>query len=261
MTKEKQIIVEAQNLSYGYPNQEVFSQLSFNIYKKDFVGLIGANGAGKSTLIRLLLGLEKLQEGEVKLFSEPLHSFKDYGKIGYISQKASHFNPSFPGTVEEVVLANLYKPNTWFKKKTKETEAKLVEVLKQVDMLEYRHRLVGQLSGGQQQRILIARALIGNPELIILDEPTTGIDSKSEAAIYQLLHKLNQEKGVAILLISHDIGAVTVHAQRLFCMGADGFFEHKGHVELEGDFLDKLYGYKVVAHSHIRHHQKTCPYC
>lgn len=258
---KKEILLEAEQLSFTYGEHSIFKNLSFKIFEEDFIGLVGANGAGKSTLIKLLLGLEKLQHGSVKLLGKDISQFKEFGKIGYISQKAGHFNPSFPATVEEVVLANLYKKIGLFALPKKEHKEKVYEALKSVDMLDYKDRLIGQLSGGQQQRVLIARALVSEPRILFLDEPTIGVDSQNESAIYKLLQKLNQEKRMAIVLISHDIGAITVHTKRLFCMGADGFFEHKGHVELEGDFLDKLYGYKVVAHSHIHHHKDDCPYC
>lgn len=262
--QRESFLLEAKQVSFAYDKKAVFSNVSFQMKAREFVALIGANGSGKSTLIRLLLGLEKLQSGNISLMGTSIAKFKQWDQIGYISQKASHFNASFPGTVQEVVLANLYRSIGWGRWAKREHIEKMEEALELVGMQDYRRRLIGQLSGGQQQRVLLARSLVNQPKLLMLDEPTVSLDSKTEADIYRLLHELNQNKNIGIFLISHDLSAITIYARRLFCLGADGFFIHHGHTQLEADFLNKLYGYEVLAHSHNKkdqHHQDACPYC
>lgn len=243
--------IEVRDLGFSYGEEPVFRHLSLQVGRHEFVGLIGANGAGKSTLVRLILGLEKPTEGEVLLFGQKQESFRDWGRIGYVSQKAAAFNSAFPGTVREVVLANLYSKIGLLRRPKKEHHERVEEALCRVGMQDYSKRLIGQLSGGQQQRVFLARVLVNDPELILLDEPTVGIDARSEGELYQLLHKLNEENGMGVLLVSHDIGAVTVHTKRLLCMGADGFFEHDHIQPLDQATLKRIYGYSVYAHSHL----------
>lgn len=243
--------IEIRNLGFSYGEKVVFRHLSLSIMPDEFVGLIGANGAGKSTLVKLILGLEKPLEGEVFLFGQPREQFKAWSNIGYVSQKAASFNSSFPGTVEEVVMSNLYSSIGLLRRPKAIHRERVDEALTMVGMQDLKKRMIGQLSGGQQQRVFLARVLVNKPKFLFLDEPTVGVDAKSEGEIYQLLHHLNHKHGLGVLLVSHDIGAVTVHARRLLCMGADGFFQHNTKAPLAGDFLSKLYGYSVLAHSHL----------
>lgn len=243
MPKQPSLLLEAKGLGFSYGDKPVFQQVNLKLNRGEFAGLIGSNGAGKSTLIKVLLGLLKPTQGEVHKHTT--------ATLGYVSQKATAFNTSFPATVQEVVLANLCKQIGLFRRPRSIHYEQVEEALCAVGMQDHRHRLIGQLSGGQQQRVFLARALVNQPELLFLDEPTVGVDTKSEGEIYQLLHQLNEEKNLALLLISHDIGAVSIHVQRLFCMGADGFFEHDQVQALDNPFLSRLYGFSVLAHSHI----------
>jgi len=251
--------LEVKNLSFNYNEIAIFEDVSFDIPKGDYFGIIGSNGSGKSTLIKLFLNLISPCKGEIKIVGHSVKNFPDWSKVGYISQKAISFNMSFPATVEEIVTSNIYrKPgfNLNFKGQYKE---KVYNALKIVDMEDKAGKLIGNLSGGQQQRIFIARMLVNNPEIVFLDEPTTGIDAKSEEAVYCLLAKLNQELGMTIVMVTHDISAITVHANRIGIAGNKSVKIVNPEEEITDELLDELYGYKINLHLH-KHECTNCHY-
>ena len=243
-------LMEVNNLNFGYNEQLILRDISFSVNKGDFLGIIGANGSGKSTIIKLLLKILIPINGDISLLGENINSFKLWNKIGYVSQKANSFNGSFPATVEEVVQANLYSSIGLFKFPNKPHKEKVHNVLVKVGMQDYGKRLIGNLSGGQQQRVFIARSLVSEPEILLLDEPTVGIDAKSEEAVYCLLARLNKSLGLTIVMVTHDIGAITVHANRLICLGENGLFEHNPIDGLTKEFVTEIYGYGVNLHVH-----------
>jgi zinc transport system ATP-binding protein len=187
-----QSIIEINELSYRYEKDIVLENINISVPNGAFLAIVGPNGSGKSTLLKLILGLLKPQKGNIKLFGDPINRFKDWERIGYVSQKANSFNTGFPASVFEVVASGLTKKIGllhFFKKEDKE---KVLQALDAVDMLKYRNRNIGELSGGQQQRVFIARALVSDPKLLILDEPTVGIDVQNVNSFYQMLAELNK---------------------------------------------------------------------
>jgi zinc transport system ATP-binding protein len=204
-----------------------------------------------------VLGLLKPLAGEIMIFGERIGDFKSWDRTGYISQKAASFNSSFPATVEEVVAANLFSKVGLFRHLKKQHREQVQNALELVGMQDYTRRLIGNLSGGQQQRVFIARVLASSPEIMFLDEPTAGIDAKSEEAVYCLLARLNKELGITIVMISHDIGAITFHANKLACMGNKGLVLSKPGEEITEELINELYGYKVNLHIH-RHDCNNC---
>jgi len=210
-------IIEMNNVSFRYEDREVLSHINFAINEGDFIGLVGPNGGGKTTLVKLLLGIEKPTIGSIRLFGEKIHKFKNKSTIGYVSQKANSFNKGFPATVEEVVSMGL-TPKTGYFKRLKPTDKKRIkEVIDQVGMSNYASKNIGDLSGGQQQRIFIARALVSEPSILILDEPTVGIDAKNVETFFDLLDELNKQ-AITLLLVTHDIGTMTQHATDVACI-------------------------------------------
>ncbi|KKP63191.1 MAG: ABC-type Mn2+/Zn2+ transport system, ATP-binding protein [Candidatus Moranbacteria bacterium GW2011_GWF2_34_56] len=169
---------------------------------------MGPNGSGKTTLIKVILGLLEFREGSIKIFNQDLKNFKDWNKIGYVSQRMANFDNNFPLTVEEVVLMGRYSGKKLGGRITDEDRKLTQESLREVEMWDYRDSLIGDLSGGQMQRVFIARALASKPEIIFLDEPTTGIDEKSENDFYQLLQELNKKMGITLVIVSHDIDSL-----------------------------------------------------
>ncbi|WP_336786975.1 metal ABC transporter ATP-binding protein [Paenibacillus sp. MMO-177] len=199
-----QDIITLENVSFSYQNQTVHKGLNFSVKERDFIGLIGSNGAGKTTLLRMIVGLLKPESGTIRLFGQPVSQFKDWDRIGYVPQKNS-FNPLFPATVREVVLSGLYSRNKLFRKITKADQKKCDDALHAMNIEDLAMKRIGELSGGQQQRVFLARALINNPSLLILDEPTVGIDSETQAGFFHMIKHMHQHHNITFLMVSHDM--------------------------------------------------------
>jgi zinc transport system ATP-binding protein len=250
-------VIEVDGLSFGYGEKLLLENVDFSIEKGDFIGIIGPNGSGKSTLVKLLLGILKPMRGEIRILGESIHQIRQWGRVGYISQKANAFNSSFPATVEEVVGANLYSRVGLFKPLGKHHKEQIEHALSLVNMQDFRRSMIGNLSGGQQQRVFIARVLVSSPDIMFLDEPTVGIDAKTEEAVYCLLARLNQELGITIAMVTHDISAITIHANKLACMGEKGLYMHDTSKDFSEEELTRLYGYGVKLHVH-KHNCQNC---
>lgn len=250
-------VIEVKKLNFGYNGKAILKDVTFDINKGDFIGIIGPNGSGKSTLVKLLLGLLEPDNGGIKLFKQDIKEFKSWDKLSYVSQKANAFNTSFPATVGEVVGANLYSKVGLFKRIKNEHENVIDDALDIVGMKEYKNNLIGNLSGGQQQRVFIARAIVNNPQVIFLDEPTVGVDAKAEEIVYCLLADLNKSRDITIIIVTHDISAVTVHANKIACISNNKINIHNTKELADQKFLTDLYGYDVNIHAH----NHTCQNC
>lgn len=200
-------IIALDNVAFSFGSQRVMEQVSFLAQERDFVGLIGANGAGKTTLLRMIVGLLKPQHGEIRLFGTPIGQFKDWHLIGYVPQR-SHFNPLFPATVREVVLSGLYGRRKLLRRMTKDDAARAEDALSTLHIENLADKRIGALSGGQQQRVFLARALINNPKLLILDEPMSGIDTQTQQNFFHLLRHMHQHHNITFLMVSHDMEMV-----------------------------------------------------
>lgn len=215
-------IIYIENVSFGYNKDNILNDIMLSIDEGDFVGIVGCNGSGKSTLLKLLIGQLNPSKGKVKFFNEDISKSNNLDKIGYVSQISMSTGASFPATVEEIVMANLYSKIGFMKFPKKEHKEKVKEALKIVNMEDYSKRLIGNLSGGQQQRVMIARALVSEPKILILDEPTTGIDASSEEQLYNLLEKLNKESKITIIIVSHDFAKITKYTNKIFMVENNG---------------------------------------
>ncbi|ENH96884.1 zinc ABC transporter ATP-binding protein [Gracilibacillus halophilus YIM-C55.5] len=211
-------IVEVKNVSFRYEKEWAIEHVNFSIDKGQFLGLVGPNGSGKSTLIYLILGLIKPNKGSIRVFDESITHFNKWKEIGYVPQKANSFNTGFPASVLEVVKSGLVSRLGIFRFLKRKHTQKAIEALKIVDMEDFAKSNIGELSGGQQQRVFIARALVSDPSLLILDEPTVGVDTKHVTDLYDLLGRLNKKNGITLLMITHDIGTITEHATHVVSM-------------------------------------------
>lgn len=247
----KKPILEIQNLDFGYDEKKVLENVNLSVYEGDFVGVVGPNGSAKSTLLKLILGVLKPSYGSIQLFGTPLLQFKDWSKLGYVSQRARDFNLSFPATVQEIIAANIKHSMSLFKFKHKDQQKKIDELLEIVGMDKYKNKLIGQLSGGQQQRVFIARALANQPSLLFLDEPTVGVDVASQNQFYDLLKKLNKEFGMTLVMVSHDIGVISKQANRIACISNKQVYVHKSEEFNEKDYIHLTYGGQVELLEHI----------
>ncbi len=214
----KEAVLVGKNISFKYGNSVILEKCNFTINNGDFSVIIGANGSGKSTLLKICLGLLNPQEGEIELFGKPVNEFNDRDKIGYVSQRIDAFNKGFPATVEEVVRAPLYAKSKLFNRDKRQIGDLTDKALGIVGMQDYNDRLIGRLSVGQQQRVFIAKALINNPSMVFMDEPTAGIDNKSEKEFYNLLNELNNDKGITIIMVTHDYTDIKSMVNKVFCL-------------------------------------------
>ena len=205
---ETRTAIESHNLSFSYGTLPVLENVSFSVPEGSYTALIGANGAGKSTLLKLLLGELTPTSGSLSLLGQPIRSFRDWPRIGYVPQGTQAGYADFPASVSEVVSAGLYKKIGLFRFANASHRKEIARALSLVGMDGFEKRPIGDLSGGQRQRVLLARALAGQPSLLILDEPMTGVDAQNAAAFRELLHRLNRETGITVLLVTHDIRAV-----------------------------------------------------
>jgi zinc transport system ATP-binding protein len=211
-----QSIINVANLSYYYDSFASLDNISFTVDKGDFLGIIGPNGAGKTTLFECMLGIINDYSGEINLFGSDIKlNKKSLQRIGYVPQK-KYVEQTFPATVKEIVSLGIIG-----KKKIKEAIDNAIEF---VELDAYRDKRIGELSEGQQQRVIIAKALVKEPDLLILDEPTTGIDSGAQEKFYDLLTKLNKERKITIVWSSHDMNAVEKLANKIACIDKKLFF-------------------------------------
>ena len=234
-------IVEFENISFSYGKNEVLDNINFYIEKGDFIGIIGPNGSAKSTLMKVMIGILKPDKGRVRLFNEDIKDFKDFTKVGYISQNVRDINPRFPATVEEIVESNLYSQLGFLKISNKNIKEKTCEVLRIVGMEEYKDTLIGKLSGGQKQRVFIARSLINNPEILFMDEPLVGIDIGSQKKLYSLMDKLNKDYNITLAMVSHDIGTIKNRAKKIFILGNKKLYVHDSDKIKSEDLLKEIY--------------------
>ena len=239
-------LVSVQSISYNYNSEVVLENVSFNVEEGDFLGIIGPNGAGKTTLFQCILGLLNTYSGRINILNEDIKKNKNiFTKIGYIPQKKS-IDQKFPLTVEELVSISL----------TRKTSMNVVyDILKQVGLYNMKNKLIGQLSGGQQQRVLIAKSLVNNPIILMLDEPTNELDQKSQNDFYFLLKELNEKNKITIMWTSHDMNAVNKYANKVSCINKKMFF----HGDKEEFFSneDHLKNYSESSmqahmHTHVR---------
>jgi len=230
-------ILEVRGLYFSYDGENVLEDITFSLDRGEFLGIIGPNGSGKSTLLKLITGILKPDRGEIKLYTD---------RISYIPQKITSLSYNFPATVEEIVSLGILSKGML--KRISRKDYNLIEqALDKVGLLELKNKRLGELSGGQQQRVHIARAIVSNPELLVLDEPTTGIDIVNQTRFYELLGHLNREMGITVIIVSHDIstiaGEVTTMAyldKKLYFIGKpkDFFKKILWPIELE-DLLNR----------------------
>lgn len=248
-------IIDIKNLSYRYERETALKDINLSLAKGSFVALIGPNGSGKSTLLKLILGLLKLQSGEIHLFGEKITQFKNWEWIGFVSQKANSFNSGFPATVQEVVASGLTKRLGLFTRMKKKDTDKVRETIDSVGLSKFINRNIGELSGGQQQRVFIARALISEPKLLILDEPTVGVDAQNIQEFYKLLEDLNKNLGITLLLVTHDMETVSDKVTHVACLNKSLYFYGRTteFEQLKADELSQLYGHHLQMLSHEHH--------
>ncbi|HCJ45851.1 MAG TPA: ABC transporter ATP-binding protein [Candidatus Moranbacteria bacterium] len=239
-------ILSVENLGVRYEQSIALDGVTFSVEQGDFVGIAGPNGAGKTTLIKAIFGLIPSFSGAVSLFGEAQKKFAKWQSIGYLPQKNVSVNPLFPAVVEEVVLLGLISEKSFPKKVTKADKKAVREILEELGIGDLRKKSFTELSGGQYQRVLLARALVQKPELLIFDEPSTALDPQSRDGFFELLLELNQKKGITILFITHDTSYIQRYASKILYLDrkvmyfgtVENFFQKK-------EFRDSKHPYHI----------------
>ncbi|MFZ2300197.1 MAG: metal ABC transporter ATP-binding protein [Candidatus Moraniibacteriota bacterium] len=254
MSELKHPIIEAERIFFHYGKEEVLHDISFAVEQGDYIGLVGSNGSGKTTLLKILLGLTAPTAGTAKLFGIPVNRFRDWQNIGYVPQHVFRGDMDFPATVEEVVESG-HSGTRCRSGGSACGEAK--RALERAGIAHLLKKRIGELSGGERQRVFIARALVAEPALLILDEPTTGIDAATEKQFYAFLDELNRS-GMTIILVSHDLEAIAREVKTVLCLNRRlvcyGTPEHLRSAEV----LEEMYGRgKQMLHHEHEHHHRT----
>jgi zinc transport system ATP-binding protein len=225
-------LIKLKQVDYSIEQKIILDNITLDINSGDYIGLIGPNGAGKTTLIKLILDLILPTSGKI--------TKKDNIKIGYVAQRSVSREEFFPASVKEVVLSGLIG---------KKVDLQIYEkAMDDCGIKEIERDLFNNLSGGLRQRTIIARSLINSPELLILDEPTTGVDSKHQFKLYSLLKKLNSQ-GITIIIVSHDIEAITKEVKQIVCLDKKLLYDCPSH-QMNEDKIHKIYGNNFL---HINH--------
>jgi zinc transport system ATP-binding protein len=244
-------VVELEGVSVRYGEVVALEGVDLAVEAGDFLGVIGPNGSGKTTLLRVMLGLLAPDAGEVRLFGRPPATFRQWERLGYVPQRVT-LDAALPATVAEVVATGLVATLGLLRRARAVDRARLSEALARVGMAEHAGRRVGDLSAGQQQRVLIARALVSGPELLVLDEPTGGVDPEAQSDFYGLLRHLNREQGVTLVLVSHDIAVVANEVTKLACLSRRLVYHGPPADFMNQAALATLYGpaVRIVSHEH-----------
>lgn len=226
-------IIEIKDLGFDYGEGWVFHKLNLEITEGDFVAVIGANGAGKSTLLKMLANVIEPTIGDISYYDTPISQFKNWERIGYVPQNPGRQQKNFPISVREVVGLGLLGANSLVHRHNAEDKAAINEIMERFNLMDLRYRKIGDLSGGQQQRVFLARAMVKQPKILLLDEPATGIDTAAKADLYAMLKKINREQGVTIIMVSHDLELAADAAQNALCLDHGICFWGEVHAALK----------------------------
>lgn len=249
---DSETLISVNNVSFSYGYGRVLDGVSLAIKSGDFLAIIGPNGSGKTTLVKIILGLLNPSEGEVRVFGKQPEDFSQWQKIGYVPQKATHIDPFFPVSIKEVVAMGLLASGRFPGLTKKEEEAAIQKALRQVGLASFRNRRIGNLSGGQQQRVFIARAIVNQPHVLFLDEPTTGVDAEMQEHFYDMLDNINKKEKITIVLITHEVGIINRHVNKVACLNQKLIY-HGTHAEFcRSEAFKKMLagGHHLVSHRH-----------
>jgi len=252
MTKEN--LIEIRKLNVLRSGNRVIESANLEVERGDYVGVVGPNGGGKTTLVLSLLGQIPIESGLIRLFGKDISDFNDWHRIAFVSQDAINFDVHFPMTVRELVGLGRVNRNNLGRRLRESDWEKVDEVLEFMRISDLSERRIGQLSGGQKQRMFVAKALVRDPELLLLDEPLSGVDAQTTETFYKVLSNLNLREGTTIMVVSHDLAAVFCRMNRVICVNR---LVHTAKITPDldsNDLLKKVYG----EHFHFAFHRHSC---
>jgi zinc transport system ATP-binding protein len=227
-------IVQIKNVWFAYNAKTVLQDVSLDIQPGDFIAMIGPNGGGKTTLLKLMLGLLRPDQGSIKVLGGPTEKASHH--IGYVPQDV-HINRSFPVTAIDVVLMGKLRPDRRWGFSSTQDRREALDALERMEIAACANSKIDALSGGQRQRVFIARALVAQPKILLLDEPTASIDARGQAEFYRLLKTLN--KDITILVVSHDLVAISTHVKSVACVNKR--LHYHNQAEITGEMLEEMY--------------------
>ncbi|MBF0564486.1 MAG: metal ABC transporter ATP-binding protein [Nitrospirae bacterium] len=244
--------IELKDVSFSYDGSTVLENVSLAIAPGDYAGLIGPNGGGKTTLLKIILCLLKPTTGEVWLFGQKASDFGERNRIGYVPQRAVQHENYFPATVEEVVESGRFSQMGLFKFFGSVDRKAVSTAFAITDLENKKKRLIGALSGGERQRVFIARALAAEPDVLILDEPVVGVDAASQERFYSFLKYLNEQLGITIIIVSHDIAVISKEVRSILCLNKNLFTCGYPNHATEKELIDEVYCASVnsLVHRH-----------
>lgn len=243
-----QPIIRLENIAAAYDNKTVLTDVDLTVFDHDFLGVIGPNGGGKTTLVQIILGLKKPSRGRIAFYRNGQST--EQLTIGYLPQY-SEIDRRFPISVEEVVLSGLSSQKKLFSPFTATHRRQVSDTLDRMQLADLRQRAIGTLSGGQLQRVLLARAIVSRPEVLILDEPNTYIDRRFQEQMYQMLNDINRD--CAIIIVSHDVGSILQNVKAIACVNRT--LHYHPDTELPMEELEKHFGCPIdlIGHGHMPH--------
>ena len=241
-------VVRLEDIWVHYNSTPILEGINLSVEQGDFLGVIGPNGGGKTTLLKVILGLITPSQGKILVLGKPPERSRN--NIGYVPQY-NLFDRDFPISVWDVVLIGRYGRAGLLRRYSREDRRTVQDALQTVGMLDYKNRQIGKLSGGEQQRVFIARALVSEPKLLLLDEPTASVDPTMQTEFYELLERLKQQ--MAIVLVSHDISAISIYVDKIACLNRQLFYH--GSKEIGPEVLEATYKCPVqmIAHGTFPH--------
>lgn len=244
--------LEVKNLNFSYRETPVLENISFDVEEGEYLGVIGPNGGGKTTLIKLILGLLKPSSGTIKIFGHDIEHFEYRSQIGYVPQKSSQADLEFPASVLEIVKSGRTPLKGVFQKFNQHDLELVHKALKLTDLEKYKTKRLRELSGGERQKVYIARALVAEPKILILDEPTVAIDRAGQEKFYNFLSDLNKNLGITILFVSHDLEIIANEVSSILCLNRSFVCQGDPREIIKPSNLEKVYGkkFKHITHGH-----------
>ncbi len=249
-----QPIIEVHDLDVERSNTLVIEHATFTVNRGDYIGIVGPNGGGKTTLLLALLNMIPSKHGTIRFFNQDITSFSQWDRVAYVSQDATNFDPQFPLSVEELVGLGRLNRTTIGRRLHQADHDAVDEALRFMGISDLAHKRIGELSGGQKQRVFVAKALVRNPEILLLDEPIAGIDASMLESFYKKLSDLNAQRGITIMLVSHDLTAVFCRMSKVICVNREVNSEDITKDTDPNALLKKAYG----EHFHFVFHEHTC---
>lgn len=246
-------VIEVENLSVARNGRRIIEDASFKIDRGNYMGIVGPNGGGKTTLMLALLGVIPHESGSIKILGEDIKDFNQWNKLAWVSQHSISFDDKFPINVRELVGLGRINKNKLARPLTKEDWEKVDETLKFMGISDLASRRIGNLSGGQKQRVFVAKAIVRNPEILILDEPVAGVDPEAQERFYMKLSDLNLKQGTTVLIVSHDLAAVFCRMTHVMCINKNVYTSPVSPDIDPNEVLQKAYGnhFHFVFHEHV----------